>query len=160
MKKLAINGFGRIGRAAFKIALTKKNANVVSYNACKYEEYLFYFNSNIRTKLFKNKFNFLPGLDDCYDCNIYVSIITDLFKMFKTFNKFNIMNFKSIESIFNFINYDMSILNYLIMIIYQNKYYSIKYKDFKYGFDFKTLLNQKPLNITYKKQEEINDEEE
>jgi len=32
MKKIAINGFGRIGRAAFKIALTKKNAQIVAVN--------------------------------------------------------------------------------------------------------------------------------
>lgn len=32
MKKLAINGFGRIGRCAFKIALTQKNAQVVAIN--------------------------------------------------------------------------------------------------------------------------------
>ncbi|MEI6288657.1 MAG: type I glyceraldehyde-3-phosphate dehydrogenase [bacterium] len=32
MKKIAINGFGRIGRAAFKIALTKKNLQVVAIN--------------------------------------------------------------------------------------------------------------------------------
>lgn len=32
MKKIAINGFGRIGRAAFKIALEKKNVEVVAIN--------------------------------------------------------------------------------------------------------------------------------
>ncbi len=32
MIKIAINGFGRIGRAAFKIALTKKNIKVVAIN--------------------------------------------------------------------------------------------------------------------------------
>lgn len=32
MKRIAINGFGRIGRAAFKIALTKKNVQVVAIN--------------------------------------------------------------------------------------------------------------------------------
>ncbi|MFA5029473.1 MAG: type I glyceraldehyde-3-phosphate dehydrogenase [Patescibacteria group bacterium] len=32
MKKIAINGFGRIGRAAFRIALTKKNCQVVAIN--------------------------------------------------------------------------------------------------------------------------------
>jgi glyceraldehyde 3-phosphate dehydrogenase len=32
MKKIAINGFGRIGRAAFKIALTKPNVQVVAIN--------------------------------------------------------------------------------------------------------------------------------
>ncbi|GBE16329.1 glyceraldehyde-3-phosphate dehydrogenase [bacterium BMS3Abin15] len=32
MAKIAINGFGRIGRAAFKIALTKKNLQVVAIN--------------------------------------------------------------------------------------------------------------------------------
>jgi glyceraldehyde 3-phosphate dehydrogenase len=32
MIKIAINGFGRIGRAAFKIALTKKNLQVVAIN--------------------------------------------------------------------------------------------------------------------------------
>ncbi len=32
MKKIAINGFGRIGRAALKIALTKKNIEVVAIN--------------------------------------------------------------------------------------------------------------------------------
>ena len=32
MTKLAINGFGRIGRCAFKIALTKKNSQVVAIN--------------------------------------------------------------------------------------------------------------------------------
>ncbi len=32
MKKIAINGFGRIGRAAFKIALTKPNLEVVAIN--------------------------------------------------------------------------------------------------------------------------------
>lgn len=32
MKKIAINGFGRIGRAAFKIALARKNVNVVAIN--------------------------------------------------------------------------------------------------------------------------------
>lgn len=32
MKKIAINGFGRIGRAAFKIALTKENIQVVAIN--------------------------------------------------------------------------------------------------------------------------------
>ena len=32
MVKIAINGFGRIGRCAFKIALTKKNAQVVAIN--------------------------------------------------------------------------------------------------------------------------------
>ncbi|MBI5765903.1 type I glyceraldehyde-3-phosphate dehydrogenase [Candidatus Falkowbacteria bacterium] len=32
MKKIAINGFGRIGRTAFKIALTKKNLSVVAIN--------------------------------------------------------------------------------------------------------------------------------
>lgn len=32
MKKIAINGFGRIGRAAFKIALTKKDLEVVAIN--------------------------------------------------------------------------------------------------------------------------------
>jgi glyceraldehyde 3-phosphate dehydrogenase len=31
-KKIAINGFGRIGRQAFKIALTKKNVEVVAIN--------------------------------------------------------------------------------------------------------------------------------
>lgn len=31
-KRLAINGFGRIGRAAFKVALTKKNLKVVAIN--------------------------------------------------------------------------------------------------------------------------------
>ncbi|MFA4871604.1 MAG: type I glyceraldehyde-3-phosphate dehydrogenase [Patescibacteria group bacterium] len=32
MKKIAINGFGRIGRTTFKIALTKKNLQVVAIN--------------------------------------------------------------------------------------------------------------------------------
>ncbi len=32
MKKIAINGFGRIGRAAFKIALTKEDVQVVAIN--------------------------------------------------------------------------------------------------------------------------------
>ena len=32
MKKIAINGFGRIGRTAFKIALTKKNLSVAAIN--------------------------------------------------------------------------------------------------------------------------------
>jgi glyceraldehyde 3-phosphate dehydrogenase len=32
MKKVAINGFGRIGRAAFRIALTKKDVEVVAIN--------------------------------------------------------------------------------------------------------------------------------
>jgi len=32
MKKIAINGFGRIGRAAFKIALEKKDIEVVAIN--------------------------------------------------------------------------------------------------------------------------------
>lgn len=32
MKKIAINGFGRIGRCAFKIALTKKDLQVVAIN--------------------------------------------------------------------------------------------------------------------------------
>ncbi len=32
MKKIAINGFGRIGRSALKIALTKKNLQVVAIN--------------------------------------------------------------------------------------------------------------------------------
>ena len=32
MKKIAINGFGRIGRAAFKIALTKKDIEIVAIN--------------------------------------------------------------------------------------------------------------------------------
>lgn len=32
MKKIAINGFGRIGRTAFQIALTKKNLKVVAIN--------------------------------------------------------------------------------------------------------------------------------
>lgn len=32
MKRIAINGFGRIGRAAFKIALTNKNVKVVAIN--------------------------------------------------------------------------------------------------------------------------------
>lgn len=32
MKKIAINGFGRIGRCAFKIALGKKNAQVIAIN--------------------------------------------------------------------------------------------------------------------------------
>lgn len=32
MKKIAINGFGRIGRAAFKIALEKENVEVVAIN--------------------------------------------------------------------------------------------------------------------------------
>ncbi len=32
MIKIAINGFGRVGRAAFKIALTKKNLQVVAIN--------------------------------------------------------------------------------------------------------------------------------
>lgn len=32
MKKIAINGFGRIGRSAFKIALTKKDIEVVAIN--------------------------------------------------------------------------------------------------------------------------------
>lgn len=32
MKRIAINGFGRIGRAAFKIALEKKNIEVVAIN--------------------------------------------------------------------------------------------------------------------------------
>ena len=32
MTKLAINGFGRIGRAAFKIALEKKNFEIVAIN--------------------------------------------------------------------------------------------------------------------------------
>ena len=32
MKRIAINGFGRIGRAAFKMALTKKNLKVVAIN--------------------------------------------------------------------------------------------------------------------------------
>lgn len=32
MTKIAINGFGRIGRAAFKIALSKKNVQVVAIN--------------------------------------------------------------------------------------------------------------------------------
>jgi glyceraldehyde 3-phosphate dehydrogenase len=31
-KRIAINGFGRIGRAAFKIALEKKNIEVVAIN--------------------------------------------------------------------------------------------------------------------------------
>src|SRR3989344_1237122 len=30
--RIAINGFGRIGRAAFKIALTKKNIEIVAVN--------------------------------------------------------------------------------------------------------------------------------
>lgn len=32
MKRISINGFGRIGRAAFKLALTKKNIKVVAIN--------------------------------------------------------------------------------------------------------------------------------
>jgi len=32
MKRIVINGFGRIGRAAFKVALTKKNIKVVAIN--------------------------------------------------------------------------------------------------------------------------------
>lgn len=32
MKRIAINGFGRIGRAAFKLALAKKNVKVVAIN--------------------------------------------------------------------------------------------------------------------------------
>jgi len=32
MKRIAINGFGRISRAAFKVALTKKNVEVVAIN--------------------------------------------------------------------------------------------------------------------------------
>ena len=32
MKKIAINGFGRIGRAAFKIALEKPDLEVVAIN--------------------------------------------------------------------------------------------------------------------------------
>lgn len=32
MKRIAINGFGRIGRAAFKVALAKKNVKVVAIN--------------------------------------------------------------------------------------------------------------------------------
>ena len=32
MKKIAINGFGRIGRAAFRVALSKKNVQVVAIN--------------------------------------------------------------------------------------------------------------------------------
>ena len=32
MRKIAINGFGRIGRCAFKIALAKKNAQIVAIN--------------------------------------------------------------------------------------------------------------------------------
>ena len=57
MKKIAINGFGRIGRAALKIALSKKNIQVVAINDLADPENLVYLlkhdsvyqNSSIKT---------------------------------------------------------------------------------------------------------------
>jgi cap2 methyltransferase len=67
--------------------IVEKNANIKKYDHTKYEEQMFYFNTNTRVKYYNREYLFnVIGLDHCYDCSAEIIVVLQYFLRFVKFD--------------------------------------------------------------------------